>query len=105
MLTAYAFSNDNASGLSQADLRTATTFIHCRFRGLFSGITHERSPDGQRALVVWGTERTDKPKFIFNRSGDRYLATDESSGRTYRADTIEELLDDVRAQYPLTTAL
>lgn len=104
MLNAYAYSNDNEAGLSQNDLKTATVLIHCRFRGLFSGITHERSPDGQLALVVWGTERTDEPKFIISRSNGQFAAIDESTGRVFQADTIEAALEDVRAQYPQVTA-
>ena len=85
MLQSLAVSNDNDTGLSHDDLRIATALVHCRFRGLFSGITHERSPDGKMTLVVWGTERTDEPRFVLTRSGDRYLAIDELTGRDFEA--------------------
>ena len=105
MLQSLAVSNDNDTGLSQDDLRVATALVHCRFRGLFSGITHERSPDGKMTLVVWGTERTDEPRFVLTRSGNRYLAIDELTGRDFEAGAVEEALEELRVQSPQVTAL
>ena len=104
MLNAVAFSNDDDTGLSQEDLRTATALIHCRFRGLFSGITHERATDGSVALVVWGTAPTDEPLLTINRSNDRFVLSDET-GQVFVADAIEAVLEVARDRFPQITAL
>ncbi len=104
MLTAVAYSNDNDTGLSQEDLRIATALIHCRFRGLFSGLTHERSRDDQIVLVVWGTKQTDEPFLTVNQANGRYVVTDETTGQVFQSDAIEDVLEQARAQYPQITA-
>ena len=105
MLNAVAFSNDSDTGLSQEDLRTATALIHCWYRGHFSGITHKRSTDGDVALVVWGTGPTDEPMLTINRSNDRFVLTDETTGQVYVADAIEAVLEGARDRFPHITAL
>jgi len=105
MLTAVAYSEDIDAGLSQDDLRIATALVHCRFRGLFSGITRECSPGGHPVLVVWGTACTDKPLLTVKRSNDRYVVTEETTGQVFEADAIEQVLEQARARFPQITAL
>ena len=105
MLPAVAYSDDIDAGLSQDDIRIATALVHCRFRGLFSGVTHERSPDGHPVLVVWGTACTDEPLLKVSQSDGRYYVTQETTGHIFEADTIEHVLEKARAEYPQITAL
>lgn len=87
-------------GLSEKDLRLANAILYARFRGLFSGVTKASTPEGQVSLVVWGGVPEDGPLFKLLRWSGHYAAIDETSDTVYEADSLEDLLDEVRKQYP-----
>lgn len=86
-------------GLSDDDLRIIRAIVYCRFRGLFTGISTERSLGGQASIIVWGLENS-RPLFRVARRNGRYVAVDDATGRVLRADQLEDLLDATRDLYP-----
>lgn len=94
----------NECGLSDRDLKTATALIHCRFRGLFSGISYEIADDGKPILLVWGIRDTEQPQFKFSQWNGNYICRDRGSGEISSTDRLEDLLEQVRSNYPHMTS-
>lgn len=105
MVVALAYSNDNDTGLSDEDIRTATALIHCRFRGHFSGISRERSSDGGTALIVLGTTLAKEPLMTIERLDGRCVITLASPEQVFEADRVDKALDLVHERLPRATAL
>lgn len=90
----------NECGLSDQDLKTATVLIHCRFRGLFSDVSHKIADDGKPILLVWGIRDSEQPQFKFSQWNGNYICRDCASGEIHSTDRLEDLLDEVRSNYP-----
>ena len=94
----------NECGLSNQDLITATALIHCRYRGLFSDISHEIAENGEPILLVWGIRDTEQPQFKYSQWNGNYICRDCASGEVYSNDRLGDLLGEVRSNYPQMSA-
>jgi hypothetical protein len=100
MSAAATLRRESEEGLSELDQRIATAFVYARFHGLFSGITKSTSPSGQVSLLVWGGTSDDEPLFKLGRWNGRYFAVDPATEETLGDESLEDLLEKIRAKYP-----
>ena len=94
-----------SEGLSQDDIRIATALLYCRYRCLFSSISHEEDREGGTILVVKGVMVPTEPLMKIYRWHGKYVCLDCQTDDALESDDIADLLDRVRSTYPSISSL